>query len=590
MTSANASPLLDPDAMQAWFGGRIPIVIGAVGHRDLNSADKTMVKAVRKQCARLRRKYRDSPFLVLSGLAEGADRLIATVVMEELGAKLIAVLPFPADAFCCDFKTEESRQEFLSLIGRSAATFDVHLPSNEEWKQAGPIRDEQYARVGALIAEQSQILLALWGGNPPRGVGGTGHVVAWFERGCAPSEYSIYGGNLSLFDPPQPGLSIRIDPITGESEIHNARRPSARRRRYSLLPRSSINEILARTQSYNRDVRRQAADGDRTPLVPPGILSRIPITEAAAAFEQADALAIYYGRRVRLADRVLYLLALAAVFAFSSIDAKPLASWAFLAVMGVMAVVAIHVRGRSLDTKFLEYRSLAEAMRILYFWRMLGIKQQVWLSYLSKHGFVVRWLRHAVRGLEFTQDRRLTATPHSLTRQELHTIAIERWIYDQINYFKAASAKSTRHYWRWTWVQRVALILTFASSALLAAMTFGYSDNVNTWREGARIVHPFGDVQIGTFIQRLQTLVGLAAAAGVAARGFLFRSADLEFAKQSATTREKFEVALNRIAEIRDEDAERDLPEVFERLGREALLEQAEWLWLRHSRPFEAPS
>ena len=139
-------------------------------------------------------------------------------------------------------------------------------------------------------------------------------------------------------------------------------------------------------------------------------------------------------------------------------------------------------------------------------------------------------------------------------------------------------------------MQRVALILTFASSALLAAMTFGYSDNVNTWREGARIVHPFGDVQIGTFIQRLQTLVGLAAAAGVAARGFLIRSADLEFAKQFATTRETFEVALNRIAEIRDEDAERDLPEVFERLGREALLEQAEWLWLRHSRPFEAPS
>ena len=588
MNSAAPSPIVDLDAMQSWFGGRIPIVIGTVGHRDLDTANRAIARAVRKECKRLRRKYRDSPFLILSGLAEGADRLIARIALEELDAVLIAVLPFPAADFCADFTTEASREEFRSFIGRSAATFDVHLPSDEEWKRPGGMRDVQYARVGALIAEQSQILLALWDGNPARGVGGTGDVVTWFEQGCAPSEYSTYAGDLSLFDPPQPGLSICIDPVTGEREIHNARRPRAKR--YSLLPRSSINEILERTNSYNRDVRRQAAYSDRSPLVPANILSRIPITEASAAFEQADALAIYYGRRVRLADRVLYLLALVAVFAFSSIDSKPLASWAFLAVMGVMAVVAIHVWGRLLDTKFLEYRSLAEAMRILYFWRMLGLRQQVWLSYLSKHGFVVRWLRHAVRALEFTQDRRLSDASNSVPREELHTIAIERWLYDQINYFKGASAKCTRHYWRWTWVQRVAIILTFASSALLAAMTFGYSDNVQAWRTDARVVHPFGDVPIGTFIQRLQSVVGLAAAAGVAARGFVIRSADLELAKQFAATREKFEVAVRRIAEINDEDAERELPEVFERVGREALLEQAEWLWLRHSRPFEAPS
>ena len=450
------------------------------------------------------------------------------------------------------------------------------------------MRDVQYARVGALISEQSQILLALWDGLPARGVGGTADVVGWFERGCAPREYSVYAGDLSLFDPPQPGLSIRIDPVTGEREIHNALRKN---RRFELQARSSIQDILRRTNSYNRDVRRRAARRvTRTPLVSPNVLPGIPITEASAAFEEADALAIFYGDRLRLADSVLYLLALVAVFAFSSIDAKPLASWAFLGVMAVMALVAGHVWGRSLDTKFLEYRSLAEAMRILFFWRMLGLKHQVWLSYLSKHGTVVRWLRHAVRALEFTQDRRLSQTNNSVAGEELHTIAIEHWVDAQIAYFTRAGAKCTRHYWRWTWVQRVAIILTFASSALLAAMTFSYSHSLHSWLPDAVVAHPFGVVPIEGFIQQLQTVVGLAAAAGIAARGFLLRSADREFAKQFSATRELFEIAKTKIAEIPEGDPKRELPGIFERVGREALLEQAEWLWIRHSRPFEAPS
>jgi hypothetical protein len=296
---------------------------------------------VQKECRRLRRLYRHSPFLVLSGLAEGADRLIATVAMDELGAKLIAVLPFPAAEFCGDFASEVSRQEFSSLIGQSAAIFDVHLPPDDQWKQAGPMRDIQYARVGALIAEQSQILLALWDGRPARGVGGTGDVVDWFEAGRAPSDYSIYAGDLSLFDLPQPGMSIRIDPITGEREIHSG---PPRTIRYRPRLASNIQDILRRTNTFNRDVRRQtAASVNKNPLVPPGALSRIPVGEASKAFEEADALAIFYSRRVRLANSVLYLLAMGAVFAFSSIDAKPLASWAFLAVMGVMAIVAGHL-------------------------------------------------------------------------------------------------------------------------------------------------------------------------------------------------------------------------------------------------------
>jgi hypothetical protein len=192
--------------------------------------------------------------------------------------------------------------------------------------------------------------------------------------------------------------------------------------------------------------------------------------------------------------------------------------------------------------------------------------------------------------LEFTQDRRLFSTHNSVPSEELYMIARTQWIDSQIRYFKRAGTKCGRDYRRWTWVGRLAITLTFASAALLAAMTFRYSDGLQAWQPNAFVVHPFGTIPVDAFIRQLQTLVGLAAAAGVATRGFLQRRAHLELAKQYASTREKFELADNAIAEIPPGDPDGKIPELFGNLGREALQEQSEWLWLRHSRPFEAPN
>ena len=61
------------DVVQRW-GGRVPIVIGAIGHRDIRPADGKLAAAVRNECRKLKKQYSSSPFIVLSALAEGADR------------------------------------------------------------------------------------------------------------------------------------------------------------------------------------------------------------------------------------------------------------------------------------------------------------------------------------------------------------------------------------------------------------------------------------------------------------------------------------------------------------------------------------
>ena len=88
-----------------------------------------------------------------------------------------------------------------------------------------------------------------------------------------------------------------------------------------------------------------------------------------------------------------------------------------------------------------------------------------------------------------------------------------------------------------------------------------------------------------------QVALGLFAGGGVAARGFLMRRAHLELAKQYASQRQIFETASRMLDKIKDDPKpEWTAVQILEKLGHEALQEQTEWLWLRHTRPFEMPS
>ena len=84
-----------------------------------------------------------------------------------------------------------------------------------------------------------------------------------------------------------------------------------------------------------------------------------------------------------------------------------------------------------------------------------------------------------------------------------------------------------------------------------------------------------------------QAGLGLLAAGGLAARGFLSRRAHLELAKQYASQRQIYETASRMLD---DPKSDWKPEEILEKLGDEALQEQSEWVWLRHTKPFEVPT
>ena len=102
---------------------RLPLVIGVTGHRDLRVEDvPELEQKVAAIIARLRYDYlgggHETPIIVLSALAEGADRLVARVALAH-GARIIAPLPMPLEEYRRDFEP--------GLVPGNIAEFDALL-------------------------------------------------------------------------------------------------------------------------------------------------------------------------------------------------------------------------------------------------------------------------------------------------------------------------------------------------------------------------------------------------------------------------------------------------------------------------------
>ena len=99
--------------------GLIPIVIGVTGHRDVPPEDiQRLTDKVTEALKAIAGCTKNSEHVLLSALAEGADRIVARAALDN-GWLLGAVLPAPVDIYEQDFKTAESLTEFQGTSWQS---------------------------------------------------------------------------------------------------------------------------------------------------------------------------------------------------------------------------------------------------------------------------------------------------------------------------------------------------------------------------------------------------------------------------------------------------------------------------------------
>src|SRR5215475_4160664 len=173
---------------------RLPLVIGVTGHRDLRDEDvPRLEREIAAIIGGLRRDYlggeAETPIVILSSLAEGADRLVARIALAH-GARLVAPMPMPIDEYRRDFEpglTPGNAAEFDALLAQAIATPVIpFMPGNSlaAVRADDAKRSEQYRAVGLFIVQHASILIALWDGSDgTMAAGGTAEVVAFKRHG-----------------------------------------------------------------------------------------------------------------------------------------------------------------------------------------------------------------------------------------------------------------------------------------------------------------------------------------------------------------------------------------------------------------------
>ena len=166
-----ATSATDPIAAAepTWAAPGRPLTVGVTGHRHLR--ERTDVEErVASVLATLAARGSAHGWHVVSALAEGADRVVAAAALEA-GAGLDVVLPLDVDEYASDFAAPGSRAEFESLIQRADS-----VSVTGAWPDGS--RERADANAGEAMLQRCDVLVALWDGQPSRGVGGTEEVIA----------------------------------------------------------------------------------------------------------------------------------------------------------------------------------------------------------------------------------------------------------------------------------------------------------------------------------------------------------------------------------------------------------------------------
>ena len=144
--------------------------VGVTGHRPNRMPEAQWERNksdLAEAMAKIEEMHRGRGRILLSGLAEGADRMAAFVALGR-GWRLGAILAFHRTRFEEDFPNPFAIGEFRALL---AASDTVEEPGRSAHRGKPP--EDGYHAVGQRLLEQSHVLIAVWDGEGSRGKGGT---------------------------------------------------------------------------------------------------------------------------------------------------------------------------------------------------------------------------------------------------------------------------------------------------------------------------------------------------------------------------------------------------------------------------------
>lgn len=188
-----------PHLLQSRLGWRIEreFYIGVTGHRPhrVDLTDAALLSAIDRTLNELAASHSDRRLIIVSPLAEGADRVLARMALDHFGMALHVPLPLPFELYETDFDSRESLDEFKALLGRAEVYYELPtrfgtIESLASHTDGTPneARNKQYALAGAYITQVADELIAVYDGKPAQGTGGTAEVIEWRKASVLPDD------------------------------------------------------------------------------------------------------------------------------------------------------------------------------------------------------------------------------------------------------------------------------------------------------------------------------------------------------------------------------------------------------------------
>jgi hypothetical protein len=190
------------------------VCIGASGHRFLTEQDRLRA-GINVALDRIQSRFPNRRIVVVSSLAEGADRLIAQEALRRAGATLVVPLPLPPSDYIKDFVDQTSQGEFASLLTQAVQV--IALPPASS-------RSEAYQAAGRFIVEGCDVLLTVWDGLDEQGPGGTAVVVAAARDRRLPLAW-VHAGNRRTGTDEPTTLGEEQGAVTYENLPDDSRHP-----------------------------------------------------------------------------------------------------------------------------------------------------------------------------------------------------------------------------------------------------------------------------------------------------------------------------------------------------------------------------
>ncbi|MEZ4785176.1 MAG: hypothetical protein R3F28_14000 [Candidatus Kapaibacterium sp.] len=531
----------------------------------------------------LHEQYPHTPIQLLSPLAEGADQLAAEVALE-CNVQLVVPIPMPIDLYKSDFESPESIQKFEWLLGQATNSFELPLGEGltiESVREQGEGRNHQYGLLGAYIVRNSHALLALWDGVLPERSNGTADVVGFNLNGIP----EAFVENRSLLEPEEsdPVWHIITPRVSNPNPVGTPLTmtmvyPS--RFESSEQGKKKFHEVLKTTDQFNRDAieydEKLAAEREKSKsyLIDPSekIIGDPSLKATVELFGVADSLAGHFRNSTHTTLKVLFLIVTGAAIIFDIYTHVYITIWTLLSIylllLVVTYVVVVRSQKNSFQTRYLDYRALAEGIRVRFFWSITGISDEIADHYLHKQRSELDWIRYALRVWNLGQS----SLEENVEKSERFRILRKYWVDDQFQYYTRAAKREEGL------VKRAE---KWAGGMVIVGILLAFFQVI---QQG--VINPSPDKHP---IHWLLVAVALAPILAGLLIGYVEKRAHGDHAKQYERMSILFANAREHLSEIlQDGDVEKGQRLISE-LGREALAENGDWVLIHRDRPIEVP-